>query len=116
MSLNTHGDVGTGSGSGAAAGSQAAAPKLRIGAYASWRADMNVWLQRYGADEVHVQEMDPAAWQRLVDTVAAWKREDQRSALASIGIVNGGSSKKSGNSDDNKSQDKPGIVSESELR
>ena len=59
MSSNATGeDKASSAGAGGAAGSQAQAPKLRNAAqYALWRPDMEVWLNRMGAQGVHTRSM-----------------------------------------------------------
>jgi hypothetical protein len=73
MSSNATGSDG---GSSAAAASHtltnAQAPKLRNAnseSYAMWRPDMEVWLERIGAERVHTRVMLPTAWIALAQQV-----------------------------------------------
>jgi len=73
-----------------AAGSQAQAPKLRSGAhYAMWRPDMEVYLERHGANSVHTREMTAKDWQSLSEQVRQW---DEEALTAALLLVTKGSS------------------------
>ena len=64
MSLNT---LSEDKGAGAAAGSaMLLAPKLRSGAhYATWRRDIEVWLERHNANGVHTRATTPTQWKHF---------------------------------------------------
>ncbi len=73
-----------------AAGSQAQAPKLRSGAhYSMWRPDMEVYLERHGANSVHTREMTAKDWQSLSEQVRQW---DEEALTAALLLVTKGSS------------------------
>ena len=84
MSLSDHRDEKATAAGGAAGSSAAAqAPKLRNSAhYASWRPDMEVWLERYGAKGVHLRALTPKQWERAAETVQRWEDEAVDAALA----------------------------------
>ena len=96
MSLNAYGDdKGAAGAGGAAAGLHAAqAPRLRssAGSYASWRPDMDVYLERIGADGVHKRVMTDDSWRRLALQVQSWSDEALAQALAAIGVLDGAQS------------------------
>ena len=89
MSSNAYGDdKGAGSAGGAAAGLHTAqAPRLRstAGSYAAWKPDMEVYLERIGADSVHKRAMTDDSWRRLALQVQSWSDEALALALAAIG-------------------------------
>jgi transposase InsO family protein len=91
MSTNAYGDdKGATSGGTAAAGAlqSAQAPRLRsaAGSYAAWKPDMDVYLERIGADGVHKRTLTDANWTRLSLQVQSWSDEALALALASIGV------------------------------
>jgi len=52
---------------GSGASNAAQAPKLRSGAhYAQWRPDMEVYLERHGAQGVHCRVMDATKFEQLL--------------------------------------------------
>ena len=81
---------------GASAGSVAQAPRLRPGGYATWRPDMDVYLERHGADGVHKREMTVDKWNTTVASVHAWN--DAALAAALDLALNGSSSSRSSSS------------------
>jgi uncharacterized protein Usg len=51
---------------GAGASTVVQAPKLRNAAhYASWRRDMEVWLERHNASNVHSRAIDAKEWKHF---------------------------------------------------
>src|SRR5680860_440919 len=91
MSTNAYGDDKGATGGGGAAGSlQSAqqAPRLRstAGSYAAWKPDMDVYLERIGADGVHKRAMTHDSWRRLALQVQSWSDEALALALAAIGV------------------------------
>lgn len=97
MSLSdTYGSGGSGKGEmnnsgalGVVHGLQA--PRLRstAGSYAAWKPDMDVYLERVGADGVHKRTMTDDSWRKLALQVQSWSDEALAQALASIGVVDG---------------------------
>lgn len=86
MSLNAHSDDKGAGGSNANGATQA--PKLRSGAhYAVWRPDMEVYLERYGAQGVHTRAMAASQWSTLQSTVQAWDEEKLTAALAAVLVL-----------------------------
>ena len=66
----------------AASGASAQPPKLRNSAhYASWCADMGVWLERHGAKGVHTRVITPEQWKTIAEKVRAWESEATDAAL-----------------------------------
>ena len=85
MSSNAFGDDKGAAGAGGAAGSGAQAPKLRGAAhYAQWRPDMEVWLERHGAQGVHTREITPTRWQALQQAVKQWDEEKLAAAMDAL--------------------------------
>ena len=71
-----------GSAWGAAASLAAQAPKLRDGAhYATWRTDMEVWLERHGAQGVHTRVMTSDQWRDCAEKVEQAKEAELEAAL-----------------------------------
>jgi len=69
---------------GAGVGAAAQAPKLRSGAqYAQWVGPMQVFLERFGANGVHVRPLTPKQWKEYQDSVRLWSEEafDEAAAL-----------------------------------
>ena len=66
----------------------AQAPRLRsaAGSYAAWKPDMDVYLERVGADGVHKRTMTDESWRKLALQVQSWSDEALAQALASIGV------------------------------
>ena len=88
MSSNAEADGGSrpsvGSAYGAA-GQLALAPKLRNGAhYATWRTDMQVWLERHGAQGIHTQAMSSEEWSECVEKVEHVKEAARLAALSLV--------------------------------
>jgi len=75
-------------GAGGATGHSAQAPRLRstAGSYAAWKPDMDVYLERVGADGVHKREMADESWRKMSLQVQSWSDEALAQALASIGV------------------------------
>jgi len=71
MSVSEFGDERSAAAAGRAAGGAGAqAPRLRDSAhYASWRPDMEVWLERHGAKGVHAQVIAPEQWKTIAKKV-----------------------------------------------
>jgi transposase InsO family protein len=86
MSHNASGTDKAAAASGSGQGSaQAQAPKLRSGAhYSQWKADMEVYLERYGAGGVHARVIDPKEWKVLVAKVDEAKKTELDAALQLI--------------------------------
>ena len=52
-------------------------PKLRAGGYAAWKPDMDVYLERIGADGVHTARMSAGGLaRRMVEQAGASKHEE----------------------------------------
>jgi len=75
MSLSAYGDD-KGAASAGPAGMQA--PKLRPGGYAAWKPDMDVYLERIGADGVHKRAMTEDSWSKMALQVQSWSDERWR--------------------------------------
>lgn len=89
MSSNTYGDdKGAMSAGAAGAGQTAQAPRLRstAGSYAAWKPDMEVYLERIGADGVHKRPMTDDHWRKMTLQVQSWNDEALALALAAIGV------------------------------
>lgn len=94
MSLNAYGGDDKVGGHGAAGAAAvgalhaAQAPRLRsvAGSYAAWKPDMDVYLERVGADGVHKRTMTDDSWRKLALQVQSWSDEALAQALASIGV------------------------------
>jgi hypothetical protein len=89
MSLNSE-DKGTGA---AGAGDKLAhlqAPRLQSGGlgYAAWQANMDVFLQRAGAEGIHRKPMAEAAWTEMARRAEEWTADALSAALALV--VSGG--------------------------
>ena len=93
MSANATGDSGrlgeTSGGEGAtrtvALSSLGLAPKLISGAlYSQWKPDIEVWLERNGAQGVHSQAMTSAEWRECVAKVEQVKEAARRAALSLV--------------------------------
>jgi hypothetical protein len=86
MSTNGNGEgKGDAASSSGAASAQAQAPKLRSGAhYAQWAADMEVWLERHGAQGVHSREITPTRWLALQQAVKQWEEEKLAAAMDAL--------------------------------
>jgi hypothetical protein len=85
MQSDAKGESAHGAGaSGAGVGAAAQAPKLRSGAhYAQWVGPMQVFLERFGANGVHVRPLTPKQWKEFQDSVKLWSEEafDEAAAL-----------------------------------
>ena len=94
MSSNAYGGDDKVGGHGAAGAAAvgalhaAQAPRLRsaAGGYAAWKPDMDVYLERVGADGVHKRAMTDESWRKLALQVQSWSDEALAQALASIGV------------------------------
>src|SRR5579875_402936 len=73
-----------------------AAPRLQSGGvgYAAWQANMDVFLQRAGAEGIHRKPMAEAAWKEMVLRVEQWSEEALAAAMALVVGDAGGSSSK----------------------
>jgi hypothetical protein len=78
-------DKGTGVGAGAA-GLHLQAPRLQSGGigYAAWRTNMDVFLQRAGAEGIHCNPLAEDAWKSMSTRVAEWSADALRDALALV--------------------------------
>ena len=87
MSLNSE-EKTSGSGGGGAGGVGHAlqAPRLLPGGYAAWRPNMDVFLQRAGAEGVHRKAMTSADWIARSDMVAKWADEADAEAWALLSL------------------------------
>jgi len=54
--------------------------------YASWRPDMEVWLERHGAKGVHARVITPEQWKAIAKKVRDWESEATDAALEFFGI------------------------------
>jgi transposase InsO family protein len=83
MSLNSEDKVG-GGGSGAL---HLQAPRLLSGGvgYAAWQSNMDVFLQRAGAEGIHRKPMAEADWLSMSCRVEEWAAESLSAALALVG-------------------------------
>ena len=62
------------------------APRLMSGlGYATWRSNMDVFLQRAGAEGIHRKPMDEAEWKTLDKRVEDWSSEAFNAAVALVG-------------------------------
>src|ERR1700691_3212940 len=79
-------DKGTGVGAGAAGLHLQAAPRLQSGGigYAAWRTNMDVFLQRAGAEGIHCNPLAEDAWKSMSSRVAEWAADALRDALALV--------------------------------
>jgi transposase InsO family protein len=66
----------------------AQAPRLRssAGSYAAWKPDMEVYLERIGADGVHKRAMTEEQWRKVALQVQSWNDEALAQALAACGV------------------------------
>jgi hypothetical protein len=78
MSTNSD-DKMAGSATGALA---QAAPRLVPGGYSAWSPNMDVFLQRNGAEGVHRKAMLASEWTERVRGVELWAEEAEKAALA----------------------------------
>ena len=80
MSTNAFGDdKGV---SGGNTGAAAQAPKLRNSAhYPAWKRDMEVWLERHGANGVHTRVIAPKEWKHYAEQVLKWGEEELSDAM-----------------------------------
>jgi transposase InsO family protein len=93
MSLNSE-DKGTGA---MGAGDKLAhlqAPRLQSGGvgYAAWAANMDVFLQRAGAEGIHRKPMTEAAWVDMSRRVEEWAADALSAALALVAVDSSSSS------------------------
>lgn len=99
FSDTTMSDDKTGVGVAGASGalSSAQAPRLRStsGSYATWKPDMDVYLERIGAEGVHKRAMTHEAWRETALLVQRWSDEALVQALAAVGVGAGASSSSS---------------------
>jgi hypothetical protein len=97
MSLNMNND-GTESARDASTGSTVArAPRLTGAiAYAAWRTDMDLFLQRTGAENVHTKKLEEKDWKAMAALVEQWNDSALADALALVTASAGGSSSTSG--------------------
>ena len=84
MSSNSE-DKGAGGGAGAA-GLHLQAPRLQSGGigYAAWRTNMDVFLQRAGAEGIHCNPLTEDAWKNMSRRVEGWSADALRDALALV--------------------------------
>jgi hypothetical protein len=70
---------------------QVAAPRLVGGGvgYAMWKPQMNVHLQRIGAEGIHTTVMSELQWLDISARSAAWHNEQLTAALALVSKVDG---------------------------
>jgi transposase InsO family protein len=94
-------DKGAMQGGGHAGAMQTAqAPRLRstAGSYAAWKPDMEVYLERIGAEGVHKRAMTDEQWRKMTLQVQSWNDEALALALAAIGAGDAQSSSSSSSS------------------
>ena len=84
MSLNSDKEV-IGMGSITGGGAQQA-PRLGPGGigYAAWRPNMDVFLQRNGAEGIHQKPMEEAKWIEMSSRSEAWAAEALETAMALV--------------------------------
>jgi hypothetical protein len=101
MSLRSEEMKGTGNGSHGSG--HLAAPRLQIGSvgYAAWRPQMDVHLQRTGAEDIHMTVLTELDWLDMSTRVAGWAKQSLAAALSLVN-GNGGSSSSSSTGDDKK--------------
>jgi transposase InsO family protein len=80
MSLNSEEKGSVGSAVSVSAALQG--PRLQPGGYAAWCSDMDVFLQRNGAEGVHKEVMDVEEWKSTIKSVESWARDAYASAKA----------------------------------
>ena len=107
MSINVFSeDKGT---AGAGASTVVQAPKLRGAAhYAAWRRDMEVWLERHNANNVHSRAIDAKEWKRFEALVRQWGEEELMEAMtafSSAAIAGSSSSSSSASTTTTKEKD-----------
>jgi transposase InsO family protein len=73
-------------GTAAAAGLQQLAPRLQSGGvgFAAWQTNMDVFLQRAGAEGIHRTPMQEQEWLRIAKLVEQWSADELRNALALV--------------------------------
>ena len=65
---------------------QAQAPRLQSGSgYAAWRSNMDVFLQRAGAEGIHRKPLTEADWTTLSQRVEEWSADAFNAAVALVG-------------------------------
>jgi hypothetical protein len=86
MSLNSEDKTG---GTGGAGAQHIQAPRLQSGGigFAAWQANMDVFLQRAGAEGIHRKPMAEAVWTDMARRAEEWSEEALSAALA---LVSGG--------------------------
>src|SRR3954471_18555621 len=84
MSANSEREVMAGN--GAMGGGLQQAPRLGTGGigYAAWRPNMDVFLQRNGAEGIHRTPMAEAKWLDMSQRSEAWAAEALDAALALV--------------------------------
>src|SRR5689334_11227064 len=71
---------------GASSGRSEQAPRLLAGGYATWKPLMSVYLQRTGAEGVHLKATTVESWRKMDAAVTAWSDEAANSALELLGL------------------------------
>ena len=86
MSLNSEDKTG---GTGGVGAQHMQAPRLQSGGigFAAWQANMDVFLQRAGAEGIHRKPMAEAVWTDMARRAEEWAEEALSAALA---LVSGG--------------------------
>lgn len=99
MSLNCD-DKGAGGAGASDKLSHLQAPRLQSGGlgYAAWQANMDVFLQRAGAEGIHRKPLQEAAWVEMVRRVEEWSAEELNAALALVVNSATGANSSSGSS------------------
>jgi len=84
--MSTSLETGT---SSSIAGGHAQAPRLQgtsVG-YAAWKPNMNVYLQRNGAEGIHCKPMTAERWSSMNTQVESWAEEELDAAMALLSPV-----------------------------
>jgi len=93
MSLNSEERTsGSGGGGAGGVGHSLQAPRLLPGGYAAWRPNMDVFLQRAGAEGIHRKPMLSADWIARSDMVVQWADEADAEAWALLSLGSASSS------------------------
>ena len=84
MSLNNDKDLGAGGMGSNHSAALAQAPRLSSGGigYAAWRTNMEVHLQRIGAENIHSVAMLESKWLQMSARTAAWQQQSLDEAAA----------------------------------
>ena len=114
MSLNNDKDLGAGGMGSNHSAALAQAPRLSSGGigYAAWRTNMEVHLQRIGAESIHSVAMQESKWLLMSSRAAAWKQEALDDALALV-LGEGSSSCRASSSTSSSNGEQKAVAAES---